>query len=121
MILFGAVQNKAAGTFPKVGRVNSAASRVASLAPEIEPEPAPPVVTVFNKEGATVLLEEAKAVAKRDNRAAAAVQAVRARVREVAVEAEVEAEAAAVVAAEAVVVVEAAADKPVIIDAHNLT
>ena len=100
VILFGAVQNKAAGTFPKVERVNSAASRVASRAREIEPRGARPVAKAFNMEGATVLLEEAKAVAKRDNRAAAGVRAVRARVQGVEVEVvavvEVEAEAAAV-------------------------
>jgi hypothetical protein len=91
---------------------------VASSALEIEPEAACPVATVFNKEDVTVLLEEAKVVAKRDNRAAAAVQAVRARVREVAAVV-VEAEAA-VVAAEAVEVAAEAADKSGIIDAHNL-
>ena len=94
---------------------------MASRAPETEPRGAHPVAKAFNEAGVTVLLEEVSVAVKRGNRAAAGVQAVRARVREVAVEAEVEAEAAAVVAAEAVVVVEAAADKPVIIDAHNLT
>jgi hypothetical protein len=65
---------------------------------------------MFNEEDGTVLLEGVKVVAKRGNRAAAAVQAVRARVREVAA-VEVEAEVAVV---EAVVAAEvAAADNPV--------
>ena len=78
MNLFGAVPNKAAGTFPEVGRVNSAPGRVASSAPEIEPEGACPLATMFNEEGGTVLLEEVRAAAKRGNRAAEGVRAVRA-------------------------------------------
>jgi hypothetical protein len=76
--LFGAVQNKAAGTFPEVGRVNSAEGRVASSAPETEPEGTRPLARVFNGEDATVLLEEVKAAAKPGNRVAAGVRAVRA-------------------------------------------
>ena len=76
--LFGAVQNKAAGIFLKVGQVNPAAGRVASSAPETEPEGARPLARVFNEEDGTVLLEEVKAAVKRGNRAAAGVRAVRA-------------------------------------------
>jgi hypothetical protein len=76
---FGAVRNREGRTFPKVGQVNSAAGRVASPAPETEPGAACPVARVLNnEEGATVLLEEVKVVAKRGNRAAAGVRAVRA-------------------------------------------
>jgi hypothetical protein len=76
--LFGAVQNKAAGTFPKVGRVNPAAGRVASSAPETEPGGACPVATMFNEEEGTVLFQEVSVAVKRGNRAAAGVRAVRA-------------------------------------------
>ena len=121
----GAVRNTGDRTFPKAGQVNSAA-RVASSGPEIEPRGARPVAKAFNMEGATVLLEEAKAVAKRDNRAAVGVRAVRARVQGVEVEVvvavvEVEAEAAAVAVAEVAEVVAAvAADRAAIIDTYNL-
>jgi hypothetical protein len=76
--LFGAVQNKAAGTFPKVGPVNSAAGRVASSAPETEPGGACPVAIMFNEEEGTVLFQEVSVAVKRGNRAAAGVRAVKA-------------------------------------------
>jgi hypothetical protein len=76
--LFGAVQNKAAGTFLKVGPVNPAAGRVASSAPEIEPEGACPVAIMFNEEEGTVLFQEVSVAVKRGNRAAAGVRAVKA-------------------------------------------
>ena len=65
--LFVAVQNKADRTFPKVGQVNSAASRVAreaSRAPQTEPGGTRSVARVLSREVVRGLSEEGKVVVK---------------------------------------------------------